>query len=216
MRKAITLATLTRTLAMSARKIDPVYPGTAVERLEAVHQRLAAIPQAEPRRPVARRAPRPAAGGRSARFAERAAGPRVHWPCIQRLQPLRPDDHAGRRAGRVERRRECSRDLAEQPARTRHPRGVAAGTGRRRVLVDLYEWLRVGPAKRRRTHTIPLAHCVQANLDTCRRLLLIRAGRRRRKAAPQRNAAAAPAGQVPAPDELPRGSGLEVRGRGGR
>ena len=47
MRKAITLATLTRTLAMAARKIDPVYPGTAVARLEAVHQRLAAIPQSE-------------------------------------------------------------------------------------------------------------------------------------------------------------------------
>ena len=47
MRKAITLATITRTLAMAARKIDPVYPGTAVARLEAVHQRLAAIPQAE-------------------------------------------------------------------------------------------------------------------------------------------------------------------------
>ena len=30
-----------------ARKIDPVYPGTAVARLEAVHQRLAAIPQSE-------------------------------------------------------------------------------------------------------------------------------------------------------------------------
>ena len=44
MRKAITLATITRTLAMAARKIDPVYPGTAVARLEAVHQRLAAIP----------------------------------------------------------------------------------------------------------------------------------------------------------------------------
>ena len=40
MRKAITLATLTRTLAMAARKIDPVYPGTAVARLEAVHQRV--------------------------------------------------------------------------------------------------------------------------------------------------------------------------------
>ena len=37
MRKAIiTLATVTRTLAMAARKIDPVYPGTAVARLEAV------------------------------------------------------------------------------------------------------------------------------------------------------------------------------------
>ena len=48
MRKAIiTLATITRTLAMAARKIDPVYPGTAVARLEAVHQRLAAIPQAD-------------------------------------------------------------------------------------------------------------------------------------------------------------------------
>ena len=47
MRKAITLATITRTLAMAARKIDPVYPGTAVARLEAVHQRLAAIPQSE-------------------------------------------------------------------------------------------------------------------------------------------------------------------------
>ena len=48
MRKAIiTLATVTRTLAMAARKIDPVYPGTAVARLEAVHQRLAAIPQSE-------------------------------------------------------------------------------------------------------------------------------------------------------------------------
>ena len=47
MRTAITLATLTRTLAMAARKIDPVYPGTAVARLEAVHQRLAAIPQSE-------------------------------------------------------------------------------------------------------------------------------------------------------------------------
>ena len=48
MRKAIiTLAAITRTLAMAARKIDPVYPGTAVARLEAVHQRLAAIPQSE-------------------------------------------------------------------------------------------------------------------------------------------------------------------------
>ena len=48
MRKAIiTLATVTRTLAMAARKIDPVYPGTAVARLAAVHQRLAAIPQSE-------------------------------------------------------------------------------------------------------------------------------------------------------------------------
>ena len=47
MRKAITLATITRTLAMAARKIDPVYPGTAVARLEAVHQRLTAIPQAD-------------------------------------------------------------------------------------------------------------------------------------------------------------------------
>ena len=34
MRKAITLATITRTLAMAARKIDPLYPGTAVARLE--------------------------------------------------------------------------------------------------------------------------------------------------------------------------------------
>jgi hypothetical protein len=48
MRKAIiTLATITRTFAMAARKIDPVYPGTAVARLEAVHQRVAAIPQSE-------------------------------------------------------------------------------------------------------------------------------------------------------------------------
>ena len=41
MRKAIiTLATVTRTLAMAARKIDPVYPGTAVARLEAERLRL--------------------------------------------------------------------------------------------------------------------------------------------------------------------------------
>ena len=32
---------------MAARKIDPVYPGTAVARLESVHQRLAAVPQSE-------------------------------------------------------------------------------------------------------------------------------------------------------------------------
>ena len=133
MRKAITLATITRTLAMAARKIDPVYPGTAVARLEAVHQRLAAIPQSEldGTWPDARRALLRAGGLRdlpNARpgqgYTGHAFNDYNHCTCLRVELPLlsarwrggltlltgrrprrRPDDDAGRRPGRVERRR---------------------------------------------------------------------------------------------------------------